>query len=171
MNREEKKEVVGSLTEQVNSYKHLYVSDIAGLNAVATQKLRRACFDANIKLIQVKNTLLRKALENADNNYEELFVALKGSSAIMLSETANAPAKLIKEFRRTSEKPVFKAAYVEECAYVGEGLLESLITVKSKEELIGDIILMLQSPMQNVVSALQSGQNTIAGVVKTLSEK
>lgn len=171
MNKEEKKEIIDSLTEQVNSYKHLYISDIAGLDAVATQKLRRACFNADIKLIQVKNTLLKKALENAENNYEEIFVALTESSAIMLSETGNAPAKLIKEFRKTSDKPVFKAAYVEECAYVGEELLESLISIKSKEELLGDIILMLQSPMQNVISALQSGQNTIAGVVKTLSEK
>ena len=171
MKKEEKKEIIDGLTEQVNSYKHLYVSDIAGLNATATQQLRRACFYADIKLIQVKNTLLKKALENADNNYEEIFVALTGSSAIMLSETGNAPAKLIKEFRRTNDKPVFKAAYVEECAYVGEELLESLISIKSRDELIADIILMLQSPVQNVISALQSGQNTITGVIKTLSEK
>jgi large subunit ribosomal protein L10 len=122
-------------------------------------------------LIQVKNTLLKKALENANNNYEEIFETLKGSSAIMLCETGNAPAKLIKEFRKTNEKPVFKAAFVEECAYVGESQLDSLITIKSREELIGDIVLMLQSPMRNVISALQYGQNTIAGVVKTLSEK
>jgi large subunit ribosomal protein L10 len=171
MNKEEKKEIIDSLTELVNGYKHLYVSDIAGLNAAATQKLRRACFDANIKLIQVKNTLLKKALENANNNYEEILVSLKGSSAIMLCETGNAPAKLIKEFRKTSEKPVFKAAFVEECAYVGDDQLDALINVKSREELIGDIVLMLQSPMRNVISALQYGQNTIAGVVKTLSEK
>jgi large subunit ribosomal protein L10 len=171
MNKEEKKEIIDSLTELVNNYKHLYISDIAGLNAAATQKLRRACFDADIKLIQVKNTLLKKALENANNNYEEIFVSLKDSTAIMLCETGNAPAKLIKEFRKTSEKPVFKAAFVEECAYVGEAQLDSLINIKSREELIGDIVLMLQSPMRNVISALQYGQNTIAGVVKTLSEK
>lgn len=171
MKREEKQEIINGLTEQVNSYKHLYVSDIAGLDAVATQSLRRACFDADIKLIQVKNTLLKKALDDAENNYEEIYVALTGSSAVMLSETGNAPAKLIKEFRKGNDKPAFKAAFVEECAYVGEEQLESLINIKSKEELIADIILMLQSPMQNVISALQSGQNTIAGVVKTLSEK
>jgi large subunit ribosomal protein L10 len=171
MNREEKKKVIDKLTDLVNSHKHLYISDIAGLNAANTQKLRRACFDANIKLIQVKNTLLKKALENAKNNYEEIFVSLKGSSAIMLCETGNAPAKLIKEFRKTSEQPAFKAAFVEECAYIGENQLDSLINIKSREELIGDIVLMLQTPMQNVLSALQYGQNTIAGVVKTLSEK
>ena len=152
MKKEDKKVVIETLTEQVNSYKHLYVSDISGLDAVDTQALRRACFDANIKL-------------------EEIFSALKGDSAIMLSDTGNGPAKLIKEFRKTKDKPVFKAAFVEECAYVGEDQLESLISIKSKEELIADIIAMLQAPMQNVISALQSGQNTIAGVVKTLSEK
>lgn len=171
MKREDKKRVIEQLTEQVNKYKHLYVSDIEGLDAASSQSLRRACFDTNIKLIQVKNTLLKKALENAEGNYEELFPVLKGNTAIMLSDTGNAPAKLIKKFRETKDKPVFKAAFVEECAYVGESQLESLISIKSKEELIADIIAMLQSPMQNVISALQSGQNTIAGVVKTLSEK
>ena len=159
MKKEDKKVVIETLTEQVNSYKHLYVSDISGLDAVDTQA------------VQVKNTLLKKALENAANNYEEIFSVLKGDSAIMLCDTGNGPAKLIKEFRKTKDKPVFKAAFVEECAYVGEDQLESLISIKSKEELIADIIAMLQAPMQNVISALQSGQNTIAGVVKTLSEK
>ena len=154
MKKEDKKVVIETLTEQVNSYKHLYVSDISGLDAVDTQALRRACFDANIKLVQVKNSLLKKALENATNNYEEIFSALKGDSAIMLCDTGNAPAKLIKEFRKTKDKPVFKAAFVEECAYVGEDQLESLISIKSKEELIADIIAMLQAPMQNVISAL-----------------
>lgn len=171
MKREKKKVVIETLTEQINSYKHVYVSDIAGLDATATQALRKACFKANIKLIQVKNTLLKKALENANNNYEETFTALKGNSAIMLCDTGNAPAKLIKDFRKEGEKPAFKAAYVEECIYIGENQLETLISIKSKEELIGDIIAMFQSPMQNIISALQSGQNTIAGVVKTLSEK
>lgn len=171
MKKEDKKVVIETLTEQVNSYKHLYVSDISDLDSVSTQALRRACFDANIKLVQVKNTLLRKALENANNNYEEIFSALKGDSAIMLCDTGNAPAKLIKEFRKTNDKPVFKAAFVEECSYIGEDQLEALISIKSKEELIADVIAMLQAPMQNVISALQSGQNTIAGVVKTLSEK
>jgi large subunit ribosomal protein L10 len=171
MNREEKKKIIDKLTDLVNSHKHLYVSDISGLKAATTQKLRRDCFNANIKLIQVKNTLLKKALENAKNNYEEIFVSLKGSSAIMLCETGNAPAKLIKEFRKTSEKPAFKAAFVEECVYIGENQLDSLISIKSREELIGDIVLMLQAPIQNVISALQYGQNTITGVVKTLSEK
>ena len=140
MKKEDKKVVIETLTKQVDSYKHLYVSDISGLDAVDTQALRRACFDANIKLVQVKNTLLKKALENATNNYEEIFSVLKGDSAIMLCDTGNGPAKLIKEFRKTKDKPVFKAAFVEECAYVGEDQLESLISIKSKEELIADII-------------------------------
>lgn len=171
MKKEDKKIVIENLTEQVNKYKHLYISDIEGLDAADSQALRRACFDANIKLIQVKNTLLKKALEHAEGNYEELFSVLKGNTAIMLCDTGNAPAKLIKQFRESKDKPVFKAAFVEECTYVGENQLEALISIKSKEELIADIIAMLQSPMQNVISALQSGQNTIAGVVKTLSEK
>jgi len=171
MKKEKKQVVIETLTEQLNTYKHVYVSDIAGLDAAATQALHRACFNANIKLIQVKNTLLKKAFEHANNNYEEIYTVLKGDSAIMLCDTGNAPAKLIKDFRKDGDKPAFKAAFVEECAYVGENQLETLISIKSKEELIGDIIAMLQSPMQNVISALQSGQNTIAGVVKTLSEK
>ena len=130
MKREEKQVIIDNLTEQIKSYKHLYVSDISELDAAATQDLRRECFKAGIKLIQVKNTLLKVALDGLEANYEDLYGSLKGSSAVMLCETGNAPAKLIKEFRKSHDKPVFKAAYVEECVYVGENQLESLVNFK-----------------------------------------
>ena len=168
MKREEKQVIIDNLTEQIKAHKHIYISDISELDAAATQELRRACFKAGIKLIQVKNTLLRVALE-AD--YNEIYSALTGSSAVMLSETGNAPAKLIKEFRKNHDKPVLKAAFVEECAYVGENQLDALVSIKSKEELLGDIVLLLQSPMQKLISALESGKNTIGGVLKTLEDR
>lgn len=171
MKREEKQVIIDNLTEQIKAHKHLYISDISELDAAGTQALRRECFVAGIKLIQVKNTLLKVALENLENDYAELYGALTGASAVMLSETGNAPAKLIKEFRRSYDKPVFKAAFVEECVYVGENQLDALVSIKSKEELLGDIILLLQSPMQKLISSLESGKNTIGGVLQTLSEK
>lgn len=171
MKREEKQVIIDNLTEQIKAHKHIYISDISELDAVATQELRKACYDANIKLIQVKNTLLRVALEGLDTDYNEIYSVLKGSSAVMLSETGNAPAKLIKEFRKSHDKPVLKAAFVEECAYVGENQLDALVSIKSKEELLGDIVLLLQSPMQKLISALESGKNTIGGVLKTLEDR
>ncbi|MGL5683628.1 MAG: 50S ribosomal protein L10 [Marinifilaceae bacterium] len=171
MKREEKQLIIDNLANEIQSFKHLYISDISGLDAAATQNLRRECFKADIKLIQVKNTLLRVALDGLENNYEELYGVLAGSSAVMLSETGNAPAKLIKEFSKKTGKPVLKGAFVEECVYVGENSLEALVNIKSKEELIGDIIGMLQSPMQNIISSLDSGKNTIHGVLKTLEDR
>ncbi|MDE6451218.1 MAG: 50S ribosomal protein L10 [Odoribacter sp.] len=171
MKREEKQVIIDNLTEQIKAHKHIYISDISELDAAATQELRKACFDANIKLIQVKNTLLRVALNALDADYKEIYGVLKGSSAVMLSETGNAPAKLIKEFRKSHDKPVLKAAFVEECAYVGENQLEALVSIKSKEELLGEIVSLLQSPMQKLISALESGKNTIGGVLKTLEDR
>lgn len=171
MKREEKQVIIDNLTEQIKAYKHVYISDISELDAAATQALRKVCFESNIKLIQVKNTLLRVALETLDTDYKELYGVLKGSSAIMLSDTGNAPAKLIKEFRKSHDKPVLKAAFVEECVYVGENQLDALVSIKSKEELLGDIVLLLQSPMQKLISALESGKNTIGGVLKTLEDR
>lgn len=171
MKREEKQVIIDNLTEQIKAYKHLYISDISELDAEATQELRKECFNAGIKLIQVKNTLLRVALDGLEANYEEMYSVLAGSSAVMLSETGNAPAKLIKEFRKSHDKPVFKAAYVEESVYVGENQLDALVSIKSKEELLGDIILLLQSPMQNLMASLESGKNTIGGVLKTLEDR
>lgn len=171
MKREEKQVIIDNLTEQIKAHKHIYISDISELDAAATQELRRACFKAGIKLIQVKNTLLRVALDALEADYNEIYSALTGSSAVMLSETGNAPAKLIKEFRKNHDKPVLKAAFVEECAYVGENQLDALVSIKSKEELLGDIVLLLQSPMQKLISALESGKNTIGGVLKTLEDR
>ncbi len=171
MKREEKQVIIDNLAEQIKAYKHVYISDISELDAAATQALRKVCFESNIKLIQVKNTLLRVALESLDADYKDIYSVLKGSSAVMLSDTGNAPAKLIKEFRKSHDKPVLKAAFVEECVYVGENQLDALVSIKSKEELLGDIVLLLQSPMQKLISALESGKNTIGGVLKTLEDR
>ena len=171
MRKEEKQVIIDSLTEQIKAYKHIYISDISELDAVGTQDLRKACYEADIKLVQVKNTLLKVALDGLEADYSEMYSVLKGSSAIMLTEVGNAPAKLIKEFRKTHDKPVLKAAFVEECVYVGENQLEALISVKSKDELLGDVLLLLQSPIQKLVSALESGKNSIGGVLKTLEDR
>ena len=174
MKRSEKQAIIDNLVQEINSYSHFYLTDIAGLNSDSTSELRRTCFQKDVKLIVVKNTLLKRALEASEKNAEELYDALKGNTSLMFSNTGNVPAKLIQEFRKKNkrlEKPVFKAAYVEECVYVGENQLEALVNVKSKEELVGDIIALLQSPAKNVISALQSGGQTIVGVLKTLSEK
>lgn len=172
MKKEEKNTIIDSLVQEIQNNKHFYITDISTLNAEATSKLRRKCFEQNIKLVVVKNTLLKKALEKLEGNYEGMYDVLNNSSSLMLSDTNNAPAKMIKEFRAAkSTKPILKAAYVEESIYVGDDQLELLVNLKSREELIGDIIGLLQSPAKNVISALQSGKNKLAGVVKTLSER
>ncbi|HLO58772.1 MAG TPA: 50S ribosomal protein L10 [Bacteroidales bacterium] len=171
MNRDEKNRIINDLTDSISNAKHFYVADISDLNAETTSKLRRACFERDIKLVVVKNTLLKKALEKFDGKYEGLYSSLENSSSIMITDKNNGPAKLIKEFRKTNKKPVLKAAYVEESIYVGDDQLDALSSIKSKEELVGDIILLLQSPARNVISGLQSGGNKLAGIVKTLSEK
>jgi len=171
MKKEEKDIIIGELTEQLKSNKNFYLADTSELNAEDTSDLRRKCFEKDIKLRVVKNTLLKKALEKTEGGYDELYDVLKQSTSIMFTETPNLPAKLIREFRKTKEKPLLKAAYVEESIYIGDDQLELLANLKSKEELIGDIILLLQSPIKNVVSSLQSGGQTITGILKTLSEK
>ncbi|WP_372751727.1 50S ribosomal protein L10 [Labilibaculum sp.] len=171
MKREQKIQIIDSLTEEINASNHLYLADISEMDAEQTSALRRACFEKEIKLVVAKNTLLRIALEKAEGDFEGLNVALKGSTSLMLSETGNVPAKLIKEFRKGHDKPILKAAYVEEALYIGDNELEALSTIKSKDELIGDVIALLQSPIKNVISSLESGKNILAGVVKTLSEK
>ncbi len=173
MRKEEKTQIIETLAAQLLETPNFYISDISGLNAVKTSMLRRQCFEKSIKLMVVKNTLLRKALEKAQlPDSEALYPILEGPTAIMFTESVNTPAKLIKEFGKEHGKPVLKGALVQECAYVGENQLEALVAIKSREELIGDIIGLLQSPVQNVVSALtSSGGGKIAGIVKTLSEK
>ena len=154
MTREEKSIAIEDLTAQLAGTNILYVADISGLNADATSNLRRACYKADIKLAVVKNTLLVKAMEASDNNYGELPETLKGNSAIFFSDVANAPAKIMKEFRKKSSKPVLKGAYINAEVYIGDELLDSLASLKSKEEVIGEIIGLLQSPAQRVISAL-----------------
>jgi large subunit ribosomal protein L10 len=171
MTREEKSQVIEQLTAQLTENPTIYLADISGLNAGNTSNLRRACFKAGVKLSVVKNTLLAKAMESSDKDFGDLTETLKGNTSLMFADVSNAPAKVIKEFRRKSDKPVLKGAYVEESVYVGDDQLDALVDIKSKEELIGEIIGLLQSPAKNVISALKSGGATIAGIVKTLSEK
>ena len=171
MTREEKAIVIEQLTATLAESTNIYLTDVSGLNAETTSNLRRACFKANIKLEVVKNTLLAKAMEASEKDFEDLSTVLVGNTAMMLSETGNAPAKLIKEFRKKSEKPVLKGAFIEEAIYLGDDQVEALVNIKSRDELIGEIIGLLQSPAKNVVSALQSGGGTLAGIIKTLSEK
>jgi len=171
MKRSDKIQVIEQLTKVINSYSHYYLADISNLNAEVTSDLRRLCNKREVKLVVVKNTILRKALENSDKNSEELRDVLVNNTSIMFSNSGSVPAKLIKEFSKKNKKPVLKGAYVEQCAYLGANQLEALINVKSKEELIGSIIATLQSPMKNVISALQSGGQTIVGVLKTLEER
>ncbi|APU69167.1 MAG: 50S ribosomal protein L10 [Christiangramia sp.] len=171
MTREEKSRVIEDLTAQLAETNTIYLADISGLDAGSTSNLRRACFKANVKLSVVKNTLLAKAMEATEKDFGELPTVLKGNTSIMLSETGNAPAKVIKEFRKKSEKPLLKGAFVEEAIYVGDNYLDTLVNIKSKEEVIGDIVGLLQSPAKNVVSALKSGGGKLAGILKTLSEK
>jgi len=170
---DDKKAIVTSLVEELNKGNHFYVIDIATLNAQDTSNLRRKCFEKGIKLIVVKNTLLKKALEQKEGDFEGMYSTLKGSSAIMVCDTANVPAKLIKEIRSDKRKlkPVLKAAFVEQSVYVGDNNIEALASLKSKNELIGDVILLLQSPMKTVLSQLNSGKNILGGVVKTLQER
>ncbi|MBC2844860.1 50S ribosomal protein L10 [Winogradskyella flava] len=171
MTREEKSQVIEELTAQLADNTNIYLTDISGLDAATTSNLRRACFKSNIKLAVVKNTLLEKAMEASDKDFGELPTTLKGNTSVMYSETGNAPAKVIKEFRKKSEKPLLKGAFIEEAIYVGDELLDTLVDIKSKEELLGEIITLLQSPAKNVISALKSSGGTIAGIVKTLSER
>ena len=175
MKKEDKSAIIKQLETTLGEYAHFYLADIGGLNAAQTSNLRRICYKEDIKLVVVKNTLLQKALENLSVDYSELYATLKGETSLMLSNTANMPAKVISDFSKQKsnklKKPILKAAYVEESFYIGEDNLEALIHVKSKNELIGEIIGLLQSPAKNVISALQSGGTTIHGVLKTLSER
>ena len=172
MTREEKRIVIQGLTEQLNQYPNFYITDIESLNAEQTAQLRRKCFESEVKLVVVKNTLFTKALEKVEKADADLVKTLEGPTSIMFTHTAKAPALLIKEFRKKLQKPVLKAAFAEGCVYVGDDQLEALCNIKSQKELVADIIALLQSPAKNVISALQgaAGQK-IAGLVKTLEER
>lgn len=171
MTREEKGQIIEDLTGTLKQSDTIYLADISGLDALSTSKLRRACFKADVKLTVVKNTLLAKAIEASDRDFGDLASVLKGNTSIMIAERGNAPAKVIKEFRKKLDKPVLKGAYIDEAIYIGDEHLETLSNIKSREELIGDVIGLLQSPAKNVISALKSGGGKLAGIIKTLSEK
>ena len=171
MNKEEKAKAVEELKVQLADYKSIYLTDIAGLDAVQTSKLRRECFNSNVKLSVVKNTFLERAMSESENDFGELKELLKGNTAVMLSAIANSPAKVIKKFRKDGDKPILKGAFVDEAIYIGDEHIEALFNLKSKEDVIGEIITLLQSPAKNVISALKSSSGKIAGLVKTLSEK
>ena len=171
MTKQEKHEIVKNLLAKLNENNIFYLADISELDAETSTKLRRMAFKRDVSLNVVKNTLLRKALEAAEGSYEEFYDVLKGNTSILFSEVGNAPAKLIQEFRKKNKKPILKGAYIEEAIFIGDDKIDTLAHIKSKEELVGDIITLLQSPAKNVLSALQSVGSTIAGLVQTLSEK
>jgi len=171
MKREDKSQLIDTLTEQLQAAKYLYITDISDMNSENTSRLRRLCFKREVELVVVKNALLQKAMEKSGKDFGTLYDVLKGHTSIMIAEQGNVPAKLIKEFRKTSNKPLLKGAYVEEMTFVGDNQLDALIAIKTKNELIADVIALLNSPAKNVISALQSGGQKLSGVLKTLSER
>ena len=172
MRKEDKYTVVENISNILKDYSCVYLAETAGLNAEKTSELRRACAKAEVKLVVVKNTLLKKAMDQSDVDYSGLYPALKGSTSMLLSNTGNAPAKLLKGFIKKGDTlPVLKAAFVEETVYMGAENLDFLASLKSKNELIADVVALLQSPAKNVISALQSGGNKLDGILETLSNK
>jgi large subunit ribosomal protein L10 len=171
MNKEEKHELVLALTEQIKEYGNFYITDTSDLTVAKVNHIRRKCFESDITMQVAKNSLIKKAMENIEGDFSSLYDVLKGSSSIFFSKSSTAPAKLIKQLRKTGEKPILKAAYIDSAVFIGDKQLDTLVNLKSKEQLIGEIIGLLQSPAKNVVSALQSGGNKLAGIVKTLQER
>ena len=171
MRKEDKKIIIDSILAELQACPNFYLTDISDLNAEKTSQLRRQCFNSGIKMLVVKNTLLHKAMQQMDKEYNDLFDVLKGQTAVLLCETGNAPAKLIKNFRQKNDRPILKGAYIEECCYVGDNMIDTLCNIKSKNDLIADIIALLQSPMKNIISGLQSGGHKLSGILETLSEK
>jgi large subunit ribosomal protein L10 len=178
MKREDKNVIITQLSALLKEYGNFYLTDVEALNAGKTSALRRACFKKDIKLVVVKNTLFKKALESLDNDYSPLYSTLTGNTAVMFSNVINAPARLIKDFtkgpksKKSGEvKPQLKAAYVQECFYIGAENLDALVNLKTREELIADVVSLLQSPIKNLVSALSSGGQAIQGILKTLEQR
>ena len=171
MRKEDKQVLIDSILSELKACPNFYLTDVSDLNAEKTSQLRRQCFNSGVKMIVVKNALLHKAMQQMEKDYEGLYNVLKGSTALMLCETGNAPAKLIKNFRKTSDRPILKGAYIEECCYIGDDMIDALCNVKSKNDLIADVIALLQSPMKNVISGLQSGGHKLSGILETLSER
>ena len=171
MRKEDKQILIDSILSKLKACPNFYLTDVTDLNAEKTSQLRRQCFNSGVKMIVVKNALLHKAMTQMDKDYESLYDVLKGSTALMLCETGNAPAKLIKNFRKTNDRPILKGAFIEECCYIGDDMLDTLCNVKSKNDLIADVIALLQSPMKNIISGLQSGGHKLSGILETLSER
>ena len=171
MRKEDKQVLIDSMLSELQACPNFYLTDVSDLNAEKTSQLRRQCFNSGVKMIVVKNALFHKAMQKMDKDYEGLYDVLKGSTAVMFCETGNAPAKLIKNFRKTSDRPILKGAYIEECCYIGDEMLDALCSIKSKNDLIADVIALLQSPMKNVISGLQSGGHKLSGILETLSER
>jgi large subunit ribosomal protein L10 len=171
MNKEEKHDLVLALSEQMKEYGNFYITDTSDLTVAKINDIRRKCFDSDIKMQVAKNSLIKKAMEAAGGDYTEIYDVLKGSSSILFSKSATAPAKLIKQLRKGGAKPILKAAYIDSAIFIGDDQIDALTKLKSKEQLIGEIVGLLQSPAKNVISALQSGGNTLAGLVKTLQER
>ena len=171
MNKEEKYELVQALTEQMKEYGNFYITDTSNLTVAKVNNIRRKCFENEISMQVAKNSLIKKAMEAVGGNFSSVFDVLKGSSSILFSKSGTAPAKLIKQLRREGDKPVLKAAYIDSSIFIGDNQLDTLVNLKSKEQLIGEIVGLLQSPAKNVISALQSGGNKLAGIVKTLQER
>ena len=171
MRKEDKQVLIDSILNELKACPNFYLTDVSDLNAEKTSQLRRQCFNSGVKMIVVKNALLHKAMQQMEKEYDNLYDVLKGSTALMLCETGNAPAKLIKNFRKTSDRPILKGAFIEECCYIGDEMLDALCNIKSKNDLIADVIALLQSPMKNVISGLQSGGHKLSGILETLSER
>ncbi len=173
MTREDKSAVIEKLKAKFAESPFFYITDSSELNVAQVNKLRGLCFEKGVEMTVVKNTLVRKALEGTaeDSRYENLYESLKGPTSLMFSGTANMPAKVIEEFRKSHNKPILKAAYIDSDIYIGDEVVKELSALKSKEELLGDVVLLLQSPAKNVISALKSGGSTLAGLVKALQER
>ncbi len=171
MKKEDKGLVIDELAEKFNQYKNIYIADISGLNAQKTSDLRRMLFKQGITLQVAKNTLIAKAFEKSGRDFGGLVDALAGNSALMYSEDSKAPAKAIKDFRKKDQIPALKGAAIDTDVFIGDNQLDALLSLKSKNELIGEIIGLLQSPAQNVISGLKNGGGKLAGIVKTLSER
>lgn len=172
MTRQEKDALISDLADRLNKSEVVYLTDIASLDAENSSKLRRLCFQKEVHLQVVKNTLLRKAMDRVEGkNFGDLATVLTGNTGLMIADAGSAPAKLIKEFRKKSKKPILKGAYIQESVYLGDNSLDALVNLKTKDELVGDIILLLQSPAQNVISGLQSGGGKLAGILKTLENR
>ena len=171
MRKEDKQVLIDSMLSELQACPNFYLTDVSDLNAEKTSQLRRQCFNSGVKMIVVKNALFHKAMQKMEKDYESLYDVLKGSTAIMFCETGNVPAKLIKNFRKTSDRPILKCAFIEECCYIGDEMIDALCNIKSKNDLIADLIALLQSPLKNVISGLQSGGHKLSGILETLSER